>query len=187
MNTQEIAEIGYGIVLTRQAYNDNIHVKLNVWFNTRSDTSFNSGLSNRRWSCGMDEENYIQYNLWTVIVYALILEIPCKWKGHWNLIYAAKFSSLAALQIVITTTSSVASDKNFVNMTTVTVQCELHNNHTVLFGSLYNIYLRNTATALLFTAWFHRNDGWMCTFDWYLNAADFKGKSNSSPGTYHPW
>ena len=39
-----------------------------------------------------------------------------------------KFSSLAALEVVILTTSGAASDENFVKMTTFSFQCITDNN-----------------------------------------------------------
>ena len=44
---------------------------------------------------------------------------------HWNenIVISMKFSSLAALEVVILTTSTAASDVNFIKMETFTVQC----------------------------------------------------------------
>ena len=46
-------------------------------------------------------------------------------KLHWNenVIILMEFSSLAALEVVILTTSSAVSDENFVKMTTFSYQC----------------------------------------------------------------
>ena len=46
---------------------------------------------------------------------------------HWNgdVAILMKFSSLAALEVVNMTTSSAASDENFVKMTTFSFQCTL--------------------------------------------------------------
>ena len=48
-----------------------------------------------------------------------------KWVVHWNgnVVILMKFSSLAALEVVKMTTSSAASDENFVKMTTFSFQC----------------------------------------------------------------
>ena len=50
---------------------------------------------------------------------------PIFTKPHWNenVIILMKFSSLAALEVVILTTFSAASDENFIKMTTFPFQC----------------------------------------------------------------
>ena len=46
---------------------------------------------------------------------------------HWNEnVILTKFWSLAALEVVILTTSCAANDKNFVNMTTFRFLCSVH-------------------------------------------------------------
>ena len=44
---------------------------------------------------------------------------------HWNenVVILTKFESLAALEVVILTTSSAASDENFIKMKTFPFQC----------------------------------------------------------------
>ena len=49
------------------------------------------------------------------------LWVKCHWNG--NVFILMKFSSLAALKVVKMTTSSAASDENFVKMTTFSFQC----------------------------------------------------------------
>ena len=46
---------------------------------------------------------------------------------HWNgnVFILMKFSSLAALKVVKMTTSSAASDENFIKMTTFSFQCNM--------------------------------------------------------------
>ena len=50
-------------------------------------------------------------------------------RAHWNknVVILTKFSSLAALEIVILTTSSAASDENFIKMTTLLFQWRTKN------------------------------------------------------------
>ena len=47
---------------------------------------------------------------------------------HWNknVVILTKFSSLAALEVVILTTSSAASDEHFIKMKTFPFQCLVH-------------------------------------------------------------
>ena len=55
---------------------------------------------------------------------------------HWNknVVILTKFSSLAALEVVILTTSSAASDEHFIKMKTFPFQCKLlSSSHTRLF------------------------------------------------------
>ena len=50
---------------------------------------------------------------------------------HWNknVVILTKFSSLAALEVVILTTSSAASDEHFIKMKTFPFQCSSHNHY----------------------------------------------------------
>ena len=54
------------------------------------------------------------------VSYCVISKLPHHWNG--NVVILMKFSSLAALEVVILTTSGAASDDNFVNMTTFPIQ-----------------------------------------------------------------
>ena len=49
-------------------------------------------------------------------------------RSHWNenVVILTKFSSLAALEVVILTTFSAASDENFIKMKTFPFQCSLY-------------------------------------------------------------
>ena len=60
---------------------------------------------------------------------------------HWNenVVILMKFSSLAALEVVILTTFSAASDENFIKMKTFSFQCKgMDHTHIKLFCDILN-------------------------------------------------
>ena len=74
--------------------------------------------------CPLNKSPLIQVIVWRQT--GCTYDDPFHWGIHWNknVVILTKFSSLAALEVVILTTSSAASDEHFIKMKTFPFQCK---------------------------------------------------------------